>query len=220
MNSNKITEKVKSDYNQIANSFSSSRFAKWDEFDFFLNYYSKNSDVLDLGCGNGRLLDFLKKIGFKSYVGVDQSVRLLKIAKKKFPTYMFVEQDFVALNLNNKFDAVFMIASFHHLPPAEQLNTLINLKKSMKIGSYLFMTNWNLHQPRYLYFLLRSLLFPIYGIRGVLVPWQNTLNRYYFSFTRKRLEKLLSNAGFSIIYNDYYGGSFFSAKNIVTVARL
>ena len=219
MNSNKIIEKVKSDYNLIAKTFSNTRFREWDEFSFFLKFYKPTSNVLDLGCGNGRLLDFLKKVGFEYYLGVDQSEKLLKIARSKYPRYTFLEQEFSNLNLDNRFDSVFIIASLHHLPPDEQLHALKGLKKYLNQGAYLFITNWNLHQFRYLPFLLKSIFLPSYGFRGVLIPWQNKIKRYYYSFTKRRLEKILIKSGYKIIFNDYYNGNIFSARNILTIAK-
>jgi ubiquinone/menaquinone biosynthesis C-methylase UbiE len=82
MHSKRIQKKVKDDYNQIAEGFSETRQFPWKDFECFKAYYRPNFAVLDLGCGNGRLLTFLENEGFKSYLGLDQSAELLKQAKK------------------------------------------------------------------------------------------------------------------------------------------
>lgn len=225
MHSKRIQKKVKDDYNQIAQEFSESRQFPWKDFECFKAYYRSNFKVLDLGCGNGRLLTFLKKEGYKSYLGMDQSGELLKQAKKAHPKEHFIETDMSeALPVKEKVDAIFAIASFHHLPSKDQLQALKNWKKVLKPGGYIFMTNWNLHQRSFWPLLVRSFLVPSFGFRGVLVPWQKKVQRYYFAFTKRRLGKLLKQAGFTVLMNDYTrdgeSATLFSGKNILTIAQL
>jgi SAM-dependent methyltransferase len=221
MHSNIIREKVKRDYNAIAEDFSDSRSRTWKDFDLFKSYLSENADVLDLGSGNGRLLLFLKK--FKSYLGVDQSKNLIGFAEKQFPKNKFLVADMAHLPELKKVDEIFAIASFHHIPPLEHLDTLKNWKKLLKKDGYLFMTNWNLHQSKYLPFLIISMLIPSFGFRGTLIPWKNKLKRYYFAFNKRRIRKLLENAGYKVIYNEYVKNgektNIISGRNILTIAR-
>lgn len=224
MHSKRIQEKVKHDYNQIAADFSETRQFPWRDFELFKPYYRSNDAVLDLGCGNGRLLKFLKKEGYKSYVGLDQSAELLKQAKKEWHKEKFLLADMSdPLPVKRKFDAVFVIASLHHLPPKDQEKSLKNWRKVLKPGGYLFMTNWNLHQKSFWPLLVRSFLIPSYGRRGLLVPWQNKIQRYYFAFTKRRLAIILKKAGYEVLLNDYVKdgetATLFSGKNILTVAR-
>lgn len=223
MYSKRIQEKVKKDYNFIAKSFSNTRKKDWADFELFTAYLKDSDSVLDLGCGNGRLLSFLKKNGVTDYIGIDQSNALLKEARKNNPNAKFMELDISdPLPLKRKFTVLFAIASFHHIPPKDQVKTLENWGKTLKPGGYLFMSNWNLHQKVFWPVLLRSLFFPSFGFRGVLVPWQKTIKRYYYAFTLRRLKKLLMKAGWTIVMNDYTrdGGSanVLNAKNIITIA--
>lgn len=224
MHSKRIQKKVKDDYNQIAEGFSETRQIPWKDFECFKAYYRSNFTVLDLGCGNGRLLTFLEKEGYKSYLGLDQSAELLKQAKKEHPKAKFFEADMSEALPVEKVNAIFAIASFHHLPPKDQLQALKNWKKVLKPGGFLFMTNWNLHQRSFWPLLLRSILTPSYGFRGVLVPWQNKVQRYYFAFTKRRLAKLLRQAGFTVLRNEYIrdgkSATILSGKNILTIAQL
>lgn len=224
MHPKRIQEKVKQDYNLIAKGFSDSRQFPWKDFDLFLPYYKESFDVLDFGCGNGRLLQFLEKYGFKKYVGIDQSEELIKLAKKEHSKAEFLVADISDSLELKKIDAIFAIASFHHIPPCDQLETLKKWKKYLKPGGYIFMTNWNLHQIEFWPLWLRSLIWPSYGFRGLLVPWQNRVRRYYFAFTKRRLARLLKAAGFELIFNDYIrngeAATLLHGKNIVTIARL
>lgn len=225
MYSRRIQEKVKDDYNEIAKDFAGTRQFPWKEFELFEQYYEEDFDVLDLGCGNGRLLKFLGKYGFGSYLGVDQSEKLLEIARSEHPNQKFLIADMTDFSKLNKviatesLDAIFAIASFHHVAPRWQLKTLKEWKKLLKPGGYLFMTNWNLHQPKYWPILIRSLIFPVYGLRGLLVPWKRTVKRYYFAFTKRRLSRLLCKAGFKMVFQDYEPAGIFKGRNIVTIAK-
>lgn len=224
MHSRRITEKVKDDYALIAQSFSDTRQFPWKDFDVFLPFYRGDADVLDLGCGNGRLLKFLKKHGFKSYLGIDQVEELVEFAKDEHGESEFLVADISHLpDLDKKYDAIFAIASFHHIPPVLQKRTLKSWDEMLKPGGYLFMTNWNLWQSKFWPFLLRAFVWPNYGFRGVLIPWQDKVKRYYYAFTKRQIKKLLANAGFEVLVNDYMcngeTAKLLKAKNIVTVAK-
>lgn len=204
MHSKRIQEKVKEDYNKIADAFSGTRQALWKDFNVFTPYYIPDSDVLDLGCGNGRLLYYLEKQGFRSYLGVDQSEALLQLARSKHPDQPFYLSDMSELShLDQKFDSIFVIASFHHLPPDAQLKALKEWKKLLKPGGMIFMSNWNLWQMRFWPLWVKHFFYPRFGFLGLLVPWHSQVKRYYYAFTKRRLKLLFLKAGFSILEHDY-----------------
>ena len=225
MHSRKIIEKVKEDYNRIAAGFSISRTCDWPEFDEFLRFYKKDFTILDMGCGNGRLVNYLEKIGFTKYIGIDQSKELLKFAKESVGTrrgVLFLEADISNLSDSflkanaGKFGAIFAIASFHHLPPPLQEQTLRDWHKLLRPGGYLFMMNWNLFQWRFWKQWLRAIFWPRYGFFGLQIPWKGdpkkVVNRYYYAFTARRLRQLCSSTGFSVELCK-------KTSNIVIVAR-
>ncbi len=49
----------------------------------YLNYFSRDSKILELGCGPGYLLDFLSKSGFKNLKGIDISSEQVNLARSK-----------------------------------------------------------------------------------------------------------------------------------------
>ena len=75
-----ITQKS---YDQIAGQFSYSRNYVWSDLQVFLEYVNDGDDVLDLGAGNGRMVEFLQDKAV-NYLGVDSSRELIKQAKQKF----------------------------------------------------------------------------------------------------------------------------------------
>ena len=84
----------------------------------------KNSLVLDLPCGTGRLSYYLKELGFY-VIGADYSIHMLYYAKKnlvgKSTNYIsFEQQDIFAIqHPNNTFSATVCNRLFHHYPTAE-----------------------------------------------------------------------------------------------------
>ena len=203
---NKVTKELKGVYNQISQEFSASRVFPWEELQVFIPYIEDNFKVLDLGCGNGRLLKSLadSNKNFK-YQGIDFSDKLIKQAKQQFSNFDFQladirEIDFAA----NSFDMVFSIATFHHLEnKKERQEMLAKIYKWLKPGGYLFMTNWDLQQKKY----WKSFFKHWWQKRAwndCFISWQKysgdnkKLWRYYHSFTARELEKLLTQARFKL----------------------
>lgn len=92
---------------------------------YFSNKINKEingkSRVLDLGCGTGDLLEYLD-INNKYYTGVDISEHEVNIAKTKYPSYDFVNQNFLNSNFKEKsFDLIISHMTFHMIKDTEDL---------------------------------------------------------------------------------------------------
>ena len=74
-------------YDHISERFSNSRKnMKWEEISYFMEVLQKSTDkkfsVMDIGCGNGRLLDSLTPLQDKyEYIGIDGSEGMIQEAK-------------------------------------------------------------------------------------------------------------------------------------------
>ena len=126
-----------------AKHFSQSRNQPWEGWKLAFKYLKnlESLSVLDLGCGNGRYLDFLlsqnKKV--EKYVGVDSSEELLEIAAEKYggeiqrtpltplnqrggvEKVKFVEHDLNnSINIKDKFNHIVLWAVLHHIESAER----------------------------------------------------------------------------------------------------
>jgi 2-polyprenyl-3-methyl-5-hydroxy-6-metoxy-1,4-benzoquinol methylase len=210
---------VKNSYNTISKKFSQTRNHPWPEFEEFLKYLPKNAKVLDVGCGNGRLLDFLKKQEEydMSYTGIDFSEGLLSEARKKHPHEKFISMDMRDMDkkLGGKFDAIFAIASFHHLELYEErMQVLESFRAHLRPGGKIFMTNWNLFQKKYLKYIFASMVHCIFNkidsrLRGndrdwndVFIPFNNNgdiTQRYYHAFTPFELKELFQKSAFKVV---------------------
>ncbi len=212
---------MKQVYNTISSEFNVTRQTLWPELLEFKKYLKDGQKILDLGCGNGRLISLLKEFQIE-YVGTDISESLLNYAKKqdfgKITKYEFIEDDMLNLDFKeNDFDIIFIIASFHHLKlRKDRIKMLIKIEKWLKKDGIIIMTNWNLFQKKYLkhIFNLKKKSWNDFSI-----PWKNKdrhiiVNRFYHGFTLKELEKLLEKTEFNIIKNSYSD----LRKNIITIA--
>ncbi|MCY0859808.1 MAG: class I SAM-dependent methyltransferase [Sulfolobaceae archaeon] len=71
----------------------------------------KGSKVLDLGCGTGRISNYLSKHGYR-VVGIDLCSPCIAMAKSEGPLAEYVVQDYNNLGIRGSFDAVLSILSF------------------------------------------------------------------------------------------------------------
>ncbi|PID86296.1 hypothetical protein CSB08_01390 [Candidatus Gracilibacteria bacterium] len=213
------------DYNNFAKTFSNSRKnMKWEEINYFISLMSldKPKTVLDVGCGNARLLGCLKssKIELIDYLGIDLSSGLLGEAKKAYPKYNFLELDMLDLKkINKKFSDIFFIASFHHLKTIEErLLVLSSLHNLLEKGGRIYMTNWALNSP------LNRKKYKSSQINGSENRFGSldykikigVFSRFYHSFSLEELNYLFSKAGFKVL-NNYL---FENNKNYVSIIHI
>jgi len=237
----------KESFNSIASSFSDSRQNPWPEVELAIKKYIKPDDrILDLGCGNGRLLKSLPKNIF--YFGLDSSEKLIEEAQKHKSIktkkqegngtmkqwgnerVKFICGDILNLNQfkDKSFNIIFMIASFHHIPSKElRQKVLINLHRILMSGGYLIMTNWNLWQFKnkkgVWYNLFSKKNQKGLGFKDLITLWQNKYPLYYHAFTLSELNKVLSKNNFEVLENKFISQAkkvhFWNARNILTISR-
>lgn len=224
----KILQKNKEFYNTIAHDFSDTRNAIWPEFEYFKGHLQNGQDILDLGCGNGRLIELLKDYQI-NYLGIDYSEKLIDEAKIAWPNYQFLVGDILDLSLlKQKYDIVFLVAVLHHLPSDKLREQVMNnIKNILKPNGKILMTNWNLWQKRYLKYIIKytllkltdpekeqnSVLMGDLDLQDVFVPWQRKHLRYVHAFTELNIGRLMKKTGFEIIKN------VSNTRNIITVAK-
>ena len=77
------------------------------DIEFYSNFLNNNTDVLELGCGTGRVSLALSEEA-KSFVGIDISKAMIAEARKKCAksNVEFILGDITNLSLKRKFDFV------------------------------------------------------------------------------------------------------------------
>lgn len=227
-----LLKKTKNDYNKIAEHFSSKRFYIWEEIKTLIEPYIKEKDkILDLGCGNGRLIELFRDKDIE-YIGVDNSKRLIEIAKEKYPHYKFLVSEAINLPFEDSyFNKVISVAVLHHIPSKEfRLKFLEEAERVLKPNGILILTVWNLWQRKIAWNLLfKYTIFKIFGkskldFKDVFYPWKDSqgkilIQRYIHCFTKKELKELAKKAGFKIKEIGFIDRGNTKKANIYLVAQ-
>lgn len=178
----------KKTYNAIAIEFSETRAYVWrcvKDFTIFINSLLKDSkpNILEIGCGNGKNMEYLNKNISKEYniIGIDNCEKFIEICKNKHLLTLNCNSDLMPF-LNESFDFILCIAMFHHLLTLEDRNSTFNeILRVMKNDSYGILTCWSTIQPEKSNFKFKE------GIN--IVPWKGRKNinkiRYYYVYSEK-----------------------------------
>lgn len=155
-------------YASFAEDFDRTR-AGWPlGFSRILPHLAPAANVLDLGCGNGRLLAFLMAQGWQGrYVGLDSSGRLLAAAQERLdqrgwsampadgmagersvPQADFIEADLLTPGWTRQIagfapDAIACLAVLHHIPGrAHRVRFLAQCAALLSAGAVLVVSTW------------------------------------------------------------------------------
>lgn len=101
------------------------------------NKKTSGSDLLDVACGTGNHIQFLKK--HYKITGIDLNKDMLKIAKKKFSKLKFQQANMISFNLKKKFDVIIcLFSSIGYVKTWTNLNkTIASFSKHLKTGGVL-----------------------------------------------------------------------------------
>jgi len=115
---------------------------------------SKGNSLLDVACGTGKHLYFLKD-AFKC-MGVDISDEMLKIARKHIPDIELKKSDMVHMNLGQKFDIITcLFSAINYVKTYDNLKkTCENFAHHLKQGGVAIIEPWvkfPLHKVAYPY---------------------------------------------------------------------
>lgn len=211
-----LIKKTKKDYSKVAFDFSVTRKFIWSEFLDWKDLVKEGDNILDFGCGNGRLIEILKDKKI-NYFGVDLSEEFIKIARSSYPNYNFQtinEKNFLKdkkiLPFSDKyFNIIFCIATFHHIPSKKLRKKLLKeFYRILKFDGYLIISVWNLKKIRFFKYLIKYTFLKICGkmkleFGDCFIPYQTTdkkykIERYLHIFSKRGLKKLVEVVGFKI----------------------
>lgn len=129
---NKFYDKYHTQFNsqisQVDSKVLNSLFTHYDFKIFpYLKNYRKDSNILELGCGPGYLLDYLKLKGFTNSIGIDISSEQIDIAKSKGHNFRLDDVFNFLRNSTAKYDLIFAFDLIEHFSKDEllELTTLI-----------------------------------------------------------------------------------------------
>ena len=99
----------------------------------------KRTTVLDIGCGSGRDLLWLKKKGYEP-TGFERSPNLAELARQHSGCPV-LEGDFVLYDFSTlRFDALLLIGSLVHLGYSELGSVLIRISEALKDDGFIYLT--------------------------------------------------------------------------------
>lgn len=214
----KLLNVVKNNYKKIAQDFNITRHKEiWPELRKLAEAVKNGEKVLDVGCGNGRLLETFKEKQI-DYLGVDNNEELINLARDNYSKEFLIGD---ILNLHNiqdhHFDHIFCLAVLQHIPSKElRVQALQELKKKLKQNGHIIISNWNLWQGKhrkiiYKFYLKKLLRQNKMDWGDIIFPWKNSQgekisDRYYHAFSKRELRKLVKKVGLDIfdLYKDKY----------------
>ena len=145
----------------------------------FINAIPAGISIIDVGCGSGRDLLWLKKQGF-DVTGFEQSIGMADLARTHAGCKV-IEGDFETYNFSSlSFDAILASGAFVHIPHKHLAVVLKNIKNVFKKKS---------DAEKYMYISLKE------G-NGTKTDSQN---RTFYLWDDKTLKKLFSAFGFKVI---------------------
>ena len=141
-------------YRVHADSFAETRqngWASWEKVMQIASTVSKPKNVLDLGCGNGRFVQFFRDVVAEpsAYLGIDSEEQLIEKARQQFPNEIFKVQTIdEALVDPIEANLVVSFGVFHHLPGRDYRAEVLNrLAAAMSPNSVAVLSFW---QPKLL----------------------------------------------------------------------
>jgi ubiquinone/menaquinone biosynthesis C-methylase UbiE len=174
-------------YSSIAKHFDETRHKPWPGIVQFLNTLKPDTQVLDLGCGNGKYLGVRSDLNF---FACDICPELIQIAQSKHPNISFLVCDGCSLPYKSEsMDAVYSIAVFHHLKTVQERQAFLKeVHRVLKHDGQFFLTVWS---PA----AVQMKWIPL-GPGDFSVPWrdkytQTTFQRYYHIFEESEILRLL-----------------------------
>jgi SAM-dependent methyltransferase len=203
-------------YQSFATDFSETRGRLQMGVHQVLERVPPDCSLLDLGCGNGKVLKKLAENGFRgSYLGVDFSLGLLDWATQDIPADFqaaFLELDLTAPSWEGilppqTFDVICCFATLHHIPSQPLRTTLCqNIRKYLKDDGVLYISVWQFNRSER----LRKKILPWETVGlgedqvdqgDYLLDWKRGGDgtRYVHLYHPDELQQLAEKSGFKVI---------------------
>jgi alkylated DNA repair protein alkB family protein 8 len=133
-------------YEVIAKEFSDSRAYVWKCVKDFTKLITPNSSVLEIGCGNGKNIEYILNNIICNIIGIDTCQNFVDMCTaKKFQVYNNNISNLQFTDSN--FDFVLCIAVFHHLlSEVHQINAMNEILRVMKSEAIGIITCWATEQ--------------------------------------------------------------------------
>lgn len=191
----------------------------------------KFKTLIDVGCGDGRLLSEIKKLNIDgNLIGIDYSARAISIAKAFYPEIDFKKIDIFKESLLPACDIVTLMEVIEHIPPSNMAIFIKKLANIIKHEGTLILTtpteNLPTNKKHYQHFTLAKLnnLFKHHFILEKVqyvnrIALGEKLLRRVLSNRFFALQPLLSNTIYKIYTKKYLHGNHLDSKRIICVYK-
>jgi 2-polyprenyl-3-methyl-5-hydroxy-6-metoxy-1,4-benzoquinol methylase len=122
-------------------------------FDWYGPYLPKNKDarILDLGCGMGHFLYFLKKMGYSNFIGIEISPQQVAFVRKYVTNNVILADGFdflkEVLEKGDYFDVIVLNDVIEHIPKEKILELLKLIFNTLKPGGKVIIKTPNMSNP-------------------------------------------------------------------------
>lgn len=171
---------------------------------------NENSNLLDIGCGNGWALHIAQKLGFKKIVGLSwdqKDIEKINDRSKNTNQFELIIGDARKLNeidFNFKFDAIINCENIEHIIDDEKL--IRDISNILNNHGLLYLTTPNI------------LYKETYGDTKIKDPPLEDGHHVVRGYSKERLEKIFAKYNLNIILTNYIGGLF--TRNLLAFERL
>lgn len=141
----------------------------------------KDAKILDIGCGMGHFLYFLKSQGYSNFFGIDISEQQVRFVKENITGNVAVADVFDFLKENGLFHVIVANDVIEHIPKERLLEFLHLVFDSLEMEAALFIKTDNMSNP--------------FGLRGRYMDITHETG-----FTEHSLFEVLNAAGFQNIH--------------------
>ena len=187
-------------YEEISKEFSETRAYVWKCVkDFTSLITNTNNKVIEIGCGNGKNMEYIIRHTNSNIIGIDTCKHFVEICQNK--KLQVIQSNSIKLPYaDNSFDYLLCIAMFHHLLTEEDRNkSMKEFIRIMKPASYGIITCWSTVQPKDSKFKFTE------GIN--IVPWKGRQEinriRYYYVYSQKMFQEYFETFSEIKIINIY-----------------
>lgn len=179
---------------------------------FVLNSAGKRnfSTLLDIGCGDGKLLlEAKKEFPNKKLVGIDYSEKAIALSRGLCPNVEFIAGDITTDVLGNKkYDIITLIETLEHIPPDQIKSFIKSIHRHLEDDGELIITvpskNLPVEKKHYQHFSIDSLA-------ETISPYFTISEKYFINKLSKKVElmKIIFSNRFFILNNKFLLNSFF-----------
>lgn len=141
---------------------------------------TKNSKVLEIGCGMGRTMLALKSSGYDNITGIDIDEAQIKVASKEGLDVLKSDASDYLKNTDEIYDVIYMFDVLEHIEKSKQLDLLKAIYNHLSQDGFLVIRVPNALSPIFAYY-------------------RYTDFTHHVSYTDTSLSFLAKNAGFSFI---------------------